>query len=129
MRDAEARHQEAWREAWRSAVSFSKLAKLLSAYYGETITRQRVYEWWKRGTKNAAGQPFPREVRELPGVPVHRPRRHFDVASVVDWCEPGVPGMYGMGWVRLGNFNAPIVVSAEGWVNDGQSRVVALVAA
>ena len=32
--------------AWRSAVSFTKLAELLSAHYGETITRQRVYEWW-----------------------------------------------------------------------------------
>jgi hypothetical protein len=89
-------------EAWRSAVSFSRLAELLSDYYGETITRQRVYEWWKRETRNADGRPFPREVRTVKNAPVNRPSRDFDYAAVLSWTEPGVPNRYGSGWRKLG---------------------------
>lgn len=88
--------------AWRSAVSFTKLAELLSAHYGETITRQRVYEWWKRETKNAAGQVFPREVRGVPDAPLNRPSRHFDYNQVLTWTTHGVPARYGNGWRQLG---------------------------
>lgn len=98
MQDAEVVHDQ----AWRSAVSFSRLAELLSYHYGETITRQRVYEWWKRETKNAAGEPFPREVRGVPDAPLNRPSRHFDYATVLSWTSPGVPARYGNGWRKLG---------------------------
>jgi hypothetical protein len=97
MQDAETRQ-----EAWRSAVSFTALAELLSGHYGEVITRQRVYEWWKRETKNEAGQPFPREVSPVPDAPVNRPSRHFSYAQVLAWTVAGVPARYGNGWRKLG---------------------------
>jgi hypothetical protein len=90
-------------EAWRSAVSFSKLAERLSEHYGEVITRQRVYEWWKRETRNAAGVPFPRETGPVPDAPVNRPSRHFDYGQVLAWTQAGVPARYGNGWRQLGN--------------------------
>lgn len=91
------------KQAWRSAVSFTKLAELLSAHYGETITRQRVYEWWKRETLNAAGKPFPREVGNIPHAPVNRPSRNFDYQQVLMWTAHGVPARYGHGWRQLGS--------------------------
>lgn len=90
-------------QAWRSAVSFTKLAELLSAHYGETVTRQRVYEWYKRETKNAAGQTFPREAGSIPHAPVNRPSRNFDYQQVLEWTKPGVPARYGNGWRQLGS--------------------------
>jgi hypothetical protein len=99
MQQAEVRHEE----AWRSAVSFSKLAELLSNHYGEIITRQRVYEWYKRETRNAAGQPFPREVGNIPHAPVNRPSRNFDYRAVLTWTTHGVPARYGNGWRQLGS--------------------------
>lgn len=82
-------------------VSFTKAARLLSLQFDETVTRQRVYEWWKRATRNAAGEPFPREVWTVP-APTNRPRRHFDYAAVLAWIRPGVPALYGDGWRHLG---------------------------
>jgi hypothetical protein len=90
-------------EAWRSAVSFTKLADLLSEHYGETITRQRVYEWWKRETRNAVGLPFPREKTSVPDAPLNRPSRDFDFTAVLNWTAHGVPARYGNGWRQLGS--------------------------
>ena len=87
---------------WRSAVSFTKLAELLTEHYGELVTRQRVYEWWKRETRNANGMPFPREAGSDPDAPANRPNRHFDYGRVLEWTRPGVPDRYGKGWRRLG---------------------------
>jgi hypothetical protein len=98
MQDADTRQ-----EAWRSAVSFTALAELLSDHYGEVITRQRVYEWWKRETKNAAGEPFPREAESVPDAPVNRPSRHFSYTEVLDWTKAGVPTRYGKSWRQLGD--------------------------
>lgn len=100
MQEAEVRQES---EAWRSAVSFTRLAEMLSEHYGEQVTRQRVYEWWKRETLNAAGNPFPREVETVPDAPVNRPSRHFDYAAVLAWTQPGVPARYGNGWRMLGD--------------------------
>lgn len=88
---------------WRSAVSFTRLAELLTEHYREHITRQRVYEWWKRETLNAAGQPFPREARADLDAPANRPNRHFHYGEVLAWTEAGVPTRYGQGWRHLGN--------------------------
>jgi hypothetical protein len=87
---------------WQAAISFTKLAAILTRTSGETVTRQRVYEWWKRGTKNAAGQPFPCEVRTVAGAPARRPGRHFSYDEVLAWLKPGIPTQYGTGWRQLG---------------------------
>lgn len=100
MEQAGVRHEDA---AWRSAVSFTKLAELLSAHYGEVITRQRVYEWYQRETRNAAGDVFPREKGTVPDAPVNRPSRDFDYQAVLRWTTHGVPARYGHGWRQLGS--------------------------
>lgn len=82
---------------------FSELARMLNDHYGqgEDVSRQQVYQWWKRGTLNAAGQPFPREAATVP-APAHRPNREFDWDRVLAWAEPGIPSPYGDGWRKLG---------------------------
>jgi hypothetical protein len=83
------------------ANGFSGVAQLLTDRYGEAVTRHRVYEWWKRETRNAAGTPFPRELEyhaELRNVP----NREFDAEAVLAWAEAGVPADYGAGYRQLG---------------------------
>lgn len=85
---------------------FSEIARMLNEHYGlpddEGISRMQVYQWWKRETLNAAGQPFPREVRFDPDAITNRPNRFFDLDHVIAWTDRGVPDMFGDGWRRLG---------------------------
>jgi len=86
---------------WTYAASFSDMAALLSWDFREAVTRQQVYEWWQRQTKNAARQPFPREERTAHNAPAHRPSRHFSYDKVRAWVQAGVPDRWGDGWRRL----------------------------
>jgi hypothetical protein len=74
---------------------FSEIARLLTEHYelpeGEEITRQQVYQWWKRETQNAAGRPFPRELYFDPDAITNRPNRFFDLDSVIAWADAGIP--------------------------------------
>jgi hypothetical protein len=85
---------------WHEAAGFTRVAELLTQHYGELVTRQRVYEWWQRGTRNKAGQRFPHGT-EIP-APAHRPNLHFDMSDVLAWTAAGVPERYGAGWRHLG---------------------------
>lgn len=74
---------------------FSEIARLLNEHYelpeDDGITRQQVYQWWKRETHNAAGQPFPRELYFDPDAITNRPNRFFDLDAVIEWTRPGIP--------------------------------------
>jgi hypothetical protein len=74
---------------------FSEVARYLSEHYGraedDPITRQQVFQWYKRATLNAAGQPFPREYETDYTAPHGRPRKKFSLFSVLTWTEAGVP--------------------------------------
>lgn len=78
-----------------AAEGFSELARLLTEHYrlpeDEGISRMQVYQWWKRETKNAAGQPFPREIFFDPDAITNRPNRIFDVEQVIAWADAGIP--------------------------------------
>jgi hypothetical protein len=81
---------------------FSGVARVLSEHYGEQVTRQQVYQWWRRKTINADRQPFPRG-RELLDSPANRPSREFSDREVIRWAEPGVPQQHWKkGWRQLG---------------------------
>ena len=82
---------------------FSELARMLNEHYGpgENVSRQQVYQWWKRATRNKDGQPFPREVLTIV-APTNRPNREFDWDQVLAWSKPGIPSPHGEGWRKLG---------------------------
>lgn len=83
---------------------FTRVAEALSGHYGEEITRQQVYQWWRRKTRNAAGQPFPRG-RNIPGAS-RRPSRAFNSDEVIGWAQPGVPQQHWRkGWRKLGQLS------------------------
>ena len=82
---------------------FSEVARVLSEHYGEPVSRQQVYQWWRRKTTNANRQPFPRG-REIGGAAVKRPSREFGDREVISWAEPGVPQQHWRkGWRNLGD--------------------------
>jgi hypothetical protein len=81
---------------------FSEVARILSRHYGEEVSRQQVYQWWRRKTTNASLQPFPRG-REITGAAAKRPSREFSDREVIAWAEPGVPQQHWRkGWRKLG---------------------------
>ena len=53
---------------------FSEAAEHLGAHYGQPVSRQQVFQWYKRHTRNKAGRPFPREVETDLNAPHGRPR-------------------------------------------------------
>lgn len=79
---------------------YTDVAEALSARYGVTVSRQQVFQWWKRGTRNADGTPFPRGRRKQ-GVPAHRPAQQINIEAALAWAMPGVPGEFGKGWRSL----------------------------
>jgi hypothetical protein len=86
---------------------FTRVAEALSEHYGEVVTRQQVYQWWRRKTKNAGGQPFPRG-RAIKDASVKRPSRVFSSDEVIGWAEPGVPQQHWRkGWRKLGQGSQP----------------------
>lgn len=81
---------------------FSKVAEALSAHYGEEVSRQQVYQWWRRKTVNQDRQPFPRG-RAVKDAADRRPSRTFSDTEVIDWAKPGVPqAHWRKGWRQLG---------------------------
>lgn len=87
-----------------SVRGFSELARSLNDHYGlagdAAISRQQVFQWWKRATRNKSGHPFPRETQVLPAS-AHRPNREFDLDQVLWWARPGIPAPHGEGWRQL----------------------------
>jgi hypothetical protein len=85
---------------------FSEIARKLTEHYGlpedKAVSRMQVYQWWERETRNADGQPFPRELRVDPDASTNRPNRDFDLDAVIAWADAGVPDMFGDGWRWLG---------------------------
>jgi hypothetical protein len=90
----------------RSATGFTRVAQLLTRHYGEPVTRQQVYEWWQRGTRNQAGQVFP-SGRAI-SAPARRPGRRFSSTEVLAWTEAGVPRQHGAGWRQLGEWRPQV---------------------
>jgi hypothetical protein len=81
---------------------FSEVARVLSEHYGEKVTRQQVYQWWRRETANQDRQPFPRG-RAIRDAAVKRPSRAFTDDEVIAWAKPGVPQQHWRkGWRQLG---------------------------
>jgi hypothetical protein len=85
---------------------FSEVARQLSERYGQPVSRQQVYQWWKRRTLNADGKPFPREA-EQGTVPYHKGlAKLIDLDEALAWAKPGVPGANGNQrdgrWRKLG---------------------------
>lgn len=81
---------------------FSEVARILSEHYGEPVSRQQVYQWWRRKTLNAKEHPFPRG-REIINAAAKRPSREFSDREVINWAAPGVPQQHWRkGWRHLG---------------------------
>src|SRR6266567_1479400 len=53
-----------WPPSSAGTGGFSEIARQLSEHYGVKVSRTKVYQWYKRKTLNAAGQPFPREAEQ-----------------------------------------------------------------
>jgi hypothetical protein len=73
-----------------TAEGFTDVAEQLSEHYGTEVTRQQVFQWWKRETYNKSGRKFPAGIL-IPGVPANRPNRIFDMTDVIAWVDGGVP--------------------------------------
>jgi hypothetical protein len=69
---------------------FSAVAAELSKRTGRTYQRTDVYNWHVRGTLNAAGQPMPGPVDEIPDAPSRRPRLLFDAGQIESWLAAGL---------------------------------------
>jgi hypothetical protein len=81
---------------------FTRVAGALSEHYGEEVTRQQVYQWWRRKTQNKDGEPFPRG-RSIKDASNRRPSRAFSSDEVIAWAKPGVPQQHWRkGWRMLG---------------------------
>ncbi len=75
---------------------YSAAARAVNAAYGlagdAAIRRDRLEQWHRRGTLNAAGEPPPEPaVPEVQGAARTEPRVLFRVADWVEWVRPGVP--------------------------------------
>lgn len=55
------------------------------------VSRQRVYNWAKRETRNKLDRPFPKPVTELQDVPRTQMRALYRFTDVAAWFRPGVP--------------------------------------
>jgi hypothetical protein len=73
-----------------SVRGFSNAARALSEHYGETVSRQQVYQWWRRRTVNKDRQPFPRG-RSIKAASAKRPSRTFTERELIEWARPGIP--------------------------------------
>lgn len=96
-------------------ASYATLARVLTAFYGldPALQSRQVHQWFRRETKNKAGDPFPLPVRTVPEARRGQPHYLFSVREVLAWYEPGVPDQHGKGWkipdplAALGNASAP----------------------
>jgi hypothetical protein len=70
--------------------SFAATAAFLNDRYSPDppLKRQHIHNWWKRGTVNKAGQPFPQPVRESRRGP--KTVREFALGDVSIWYSAGV---------------------------------------
>ncbi len=92
-----------------TAEGFTEVAELMSEHYGTKVSRQQVYQWWKRETYNKAGVKFPVGT-PIPEAATNRPSRRFAMRDVIAWADAGVPvspHAYatgdGDGWRSLGS--------------------------
>jgi hypothetical protein len=89
---------------------YSAMAEMLTENTpgDESITKQRVFGWAKRGTLNRAGVPFPSPSKydstktERSGL-----RVQFDRDKVLAWYKAGVPDRYGRGSNGKGGYKTP----------------------
>ena len=83
-------------------AGFQGLAHILSERYGidPPLDRRRIWEWWNRGTVNAAGEPFPQpeETTRATEGSDKRAYRWFDIEKVDVWLSKGIPGPRRKGW-------------------------------
>jgi hypothetical protein len=82
-------------------AGFQGLAAILSERYAidPPLDRRRIRDWWHRGTRNAAGEPFPQPADTTHKVDdSKRAYRWFDIEQVDAWLRRGIPGPCGSGW-------------------------------
>jgi hypothetical protein len=95
------------RQLMGTAEGFTAVAEQMSDHYGTKISRQQVYQWWKRKTHNKAGVKFPVGT-PIPEAATNRPSRRFVMRDVITWADAGVPVSphayaTGDGWRSLGS--------------------------
>lgn len=90
--------------ALEGMAGYTGLAKAINLRFGQTAApydRRQVETWAKRGTKNAAGVPFPQYVVDLPDQKPRTPHLMHDIRSVLEWAEAGVPRPHGDGFETM----------------------------
>jgi len=91
-------------------AGYAVMARLVTAFYAISppIDSRQVHQWFRRGTKNKDGVPFPRPTREEAHPRRGQTRYFFNVPEVLNWYAAGVPDKYGVGWKEpAGNESAP----------------------
>lgn len=73
-----------------TAEGFSAVAAEMSEHYGTEVSRQQVFQWWTRQTRNKAGRQFP-PGSEISGASTNRPGRRFEMSRVYAWADAGIP--------------------------------------
>jgi hypothetical protein len=70
-------------------ATYSELARILTERYhlDPPVRRQQIHAWYSRETKNARGEPFPREVEAVPRG--KRDQLRFDPDAVIRWYLAG----------------------------------------
>lgn len=91
-------------QALQGMGGYSKVARAINIKFSQRTKpydRRQVESWYRRGTKNAAGQPFPDPVVDIPDAKSRTEHLLFDIASVLAWCEPGVPAGQGRNFMTM----------------------------
>ena len=72
--------------------SYSKVARAINEELAPAspVSRQQVYEWYTRGTRNAAGEPFLDPVRRDEEAAATKPRLFFSVPQTIAWRRAGL---------------------------------------
>ena len=82
-------------ETFRAApgeASYATLAHVINAACSpeHPVSRQQVYMWHTRGTRNARGEPFPEPARVTPSRRQGQPSAFFKTIDVLVWYEDGL---------------------------------------
>ena len=80
---------------------YSRLAAALNERYGQSAKpwdRRQIELWARRRTRNAAGEPFPDMVVDVPGAKSRTEHRLHDIRQVIAWAGRGVPKPHGHGF-------------------------------